>query len=151
MRARAAATAHAVLLDNEALQALSDLRHRKHRAALAVLAAIDVRTRARAGTVAVLTTTATRIEAGTPASAADRAALGRLPLLDMELTSGRADRGTELRRATGCSVVDATLAQAAEELAGPRTSVVLLTSDTSDLAALRAHAPRPAGISIAWL
>ena len=74
-----------VVLDNEAVQALGSVSHRKHRAVLAVLEAVASRNARRAGAVALLVPTAVRVEAGWDRRSAEGAVLGRLRAADVGL------------------------------------------------------------------
>lgn len=125
----------AVVLDNEAVQAVLDPHHPKHRRVVALLTEANRRNLRRAGRVVIVVPTAVRVEAGwdrtDPAGAnANRLARPR----DHVLSAAAADRATKLRAAAQVSVVDACVAEAAE--AAPRP-VVIVTSDTHDMTRLR--------------
>jgi hypothetical protein len=125
-----------IVLDNEAVQALRDVAHRKHRRALAVLEVVNQRSGRRPPPPSVVVPVAVRVEAGWDRRAPSNAALNRISRArDVALDESRADRATELREATGVSVVDATVAQTAEGSPGP---VAILTSDTADMRRLAA-------------
>jgi len=125
-----------VVLDNEAVQALADVNHRKHRRTLAILEATNRRSGRRGQHISVVVPVAVRIEAGWDRAASAAAALNRISRTrDVILDGQAADRATQLRRQAGCSVVDATVAQAAEASDGP---VAILTSDASDMRRLAA-------------
>ena len=134
-----------LVLDNEAVQALSDVRHAKHRAVIARLLALSV-LHERAARAEVVTTTAVRVEAGVTRSA-PAAALGRFQVRDVALDTARADRCVELS-AAGCSVVDTTVAQAAEEHAEAGRLVTVLTADLTDLDRLVAHTRRAGAVRV---
>ena len=135
-----------LVLDNEAVQALSDVRHAKHRAVIARLLALSV-LHERAARAEVVTTTAVRVEAGVTRSAPAAAALGRFQVRDVALDTARADRCVELSAAGG-SVVDATVAQAAEEHAEAGRLVTVLTADLTDLDRLVAHTRRAGAVRV---
>lgn len=132
------------MLDNEAAQALADTSHVKHRALLATLEAIAGRNERRPASAAMIVPTAVRVEALLNRRRPGSAGLGQFRVRDVELTSQRADRAVELRRAASGSEVDATVAQAAEELATPGVRVSVYTADLTDLPRLAAatRAPR---------
>lgn len=136
-RGRTAGPQHTLVLDNEAVQALADQAHRKHRRLLAYVDAAATRNEMRAGTVRILTPVAARVEAGVARSSS--ALLGRYRVADQPLDGARADRAVLLRRAGG-SVVDACVAEAAVTVAAGEVTV--LTSDLTDLPRLVADRPR---------
>jgi hypothetical protein len=125
-----------LVLDNEAVQALADVTHRKHRRALAFIEVVTQRSGRRRQPMSVVVPVAVRIEAGWDRRSPSAAALNRISRArDVFLDGSRADRAAELRSAAGVSVVDATVAQAAEDSSGP---VAILTSDPADLRRLAA-------------
>lgn len=125
-----------VVLDNKAVQALVDVNHRKHRRALAFIEAANQRSGRRRPPIAVIVPVGVRIEAGWDRSAPGAAELNRISRArDLVLDGRAADRAAQLRQEAGVSVVDATVAQAAEASAGP---VAILTSDASDMRRLAA-------------
>jgi hypothetical protein len=125
------APAARVVLDNEAVQALSDVAHSKHRRVLAFFEVVNQRSGRRRQPMTILVPVAVRIEARWDRRAPSAASLNRISRArDVALDGSRADRSAELRAATGVSVVDATVAQAAEASTGP---AAILTSDTADL------------------
>lgn len=115
------------VLDNEAAQALADVRHPKHRTVLAYVAATAG---ARRRSAKVVVPTAVRVEA--------LLSRGVLRVQDVELDGRRATRAAELRGLAGGSTVDAIVAQVAEELCDDAT-VTVLTSDLTDLPRLTEH------------
>ncbi|MPY83672.1 MAG: hypothetical protein GEV00_10185 [Actinophytocola sp.] len=122
-----------VILDNEAVAALSDIRHPKHRALLPYLEGIAQR-RARDTSLRVLVPVAVRVEAGWDRTRPKAAVVNRVSgARDVPLTGDAADTAQQLRGATGVSVVDATVGEAADAAAKP---VVILTSDADDMRAL---------------
>ncbi len=130
------AAPRSIVLDNEAVQALFDPTHRKHRAVLAHLEVRNQRQRRRQVVVQVLVPVAVRVEAGWDRTAPTAADINRISAaVDIDLRHAGADRAVQLRQATSVSVVDATVGQAAE--AAPQPAVVL-TSDTGDMTRLAA-------------
>lgn len=134
----AAATPPAtVVLDNEALQALADPRHRKHQVMLEKIAAVKYES-GRGASVRVVTPTAVRVEAHVSRQGAGTATLGRFRVQDISLDSTRADRCVALAVAAAATAVDATVAEAAESEARTRR-VSVYTSDVGDLTRLVGH------------
>ena len=88
---------------------------------------------ARVGRARLLVPTAVRVEAGVAMSSSRAAGLGRLHVEDVPLTSQRADEAIALGEALAVSVVDATVAQVAEEHASAGALVTVYTSDVRDL------------------
>lgn len=116
------------MLDNEAAQALADPWHAKHRRLTETLRAADLRHRTQ-----VLVPTAVRLEAGLSRTSPTSAHLARFKVDDAALTGARADRAVVLRAGSTASVVDATVAQLAEEHAAAGALVTIYTSDVPDL------------------
>ena len=90
--------------------------------------------RARRGTVKVLVPVAVRVEAGWNRTSPRSAVVNRVSgARDAPLTGSAADRAAELRVAFEVSVVDATVAQAAEAAPPP---VAIISSDVRDMTVL---------------
>lgn len=123
-----------VVLDNEAVQALIDVRHRKHRRALAVLEAMAARPSAPPRLVVP---TAVRVEAGWDRRAARAAVVNRLRVEDAPLDRQHADRAAAVRAAMGVSVADAHIAAVLDGMEGP---LAVLTSDVEDVRRIATHA-----------
>lgn len=120
-----------MILDNEAVQALLDPAHRKHRTVLAHLEVRSQRHRGRRMSLHVLVPVAVRVEAGWDRTAAAAADVNRISAaLDVDLRRTGADRAVQLRQGASVSVVDATVGQAAEAAPHP---AVILTSDVDDM------------------
>jgi hypothetical protein len=132
-----------VVLDNEAVQALARVAHPKHRRVLAFIDEINRRNQRGGRPISVVVPVAVRVEAGWDRTAPGAALVNRLARArDVVLDGPAADRSARLRREAAVSVVDATVAHAAEASAAP---AVILTSDAADigrLAALVAGTPR---------
>jgi hypothetical protein len=125
-----------VVLDNEAIQALLDPDHAKHRRMIAILVELNGRDRRRGARRPVVVPTAARVEAGWDRSSPAGAHANRLTqAVDQPLDRRAADRSTYLRAVAGVSVVDATVAQALEAAPQPCT---VATSDVADFTRLRA-------------
>jgi hypothetical protein len=137
----------AVVLDNEAVGALADPAHPKHRDALAYLDVTNER-RARGERVRVVVPVAVRIEAGWDRRSPAAANLNRIcRAADHPLDTAATDRATDLARCEpAASVVDVTVAQAAEA-AGP-DPVTIVTSDRDDFERLAAHLHHPVVIAV---
>lgn len=142
-RARLAAS---LVLDNEALQALADLRHPKHRVMLEKIAAVKYES-ARGASVRVVTPTAVRVEALVSRQSTGTASLGRFHVQDIALDATRADRCIALAGAASATAVDATVAETAESEARTRR-VSVCTSDVEDLARLTAHVANAARVRV---
>lgn len=120
-----------VVLDNEAVQALQDVSHRKHRLVAAHLVAITARRRhVRAGRVVVPATV--RVEAGWDRTRPSAAAINRFRIDDAALDSGAANEAARLRLTHGFSVTDAHVVHVARQADG---AVVVLTSDPDEIKA----------------
>ncbi|MDP9073283.1 MAG: hypothetical protein M3N98_03740 [Actinomycetota bacterium] len=120
-----------MVLDNEAVQALADVHHRKHRRALSFIEVANQRSGRRRGPVAIVVPVAVRVETGWDRTAPSAATLNRISRArDIVLEARAADRAAQLRQNPGVSVVDATVAQGAEASARP---VAILTSDSKDM------------------
>jgi hypothetical protein len=118
------------VLDNEAAQVVADPGHTKHRRMVNVLRASDRRR------VHIIVPTTVRVEARLGSSSPKGTGLGRLHVEDVPLTGRRADEAIALRGGLTVSVVDATVAQAAQEHASAGALVTVYTSDVSDLEVL---------------
>lgn len=125
-----------IVFDNEAVQALADPHHRKHRQAIAHVEAIRT-DRRRKQPVTGVVPTSVRVEAGWDRTSPRSAVLNRWRLRDDALDAARANQATALRERSGVSVVDAHVAAAATGTAGG--PVVIVTSDTGDLRTVAAE------------
>jgi predicted nucleic acid-binding protein len=119
-----------VLLDNEAVQALRDPAHRKHRHVIREVLVTGVRT-AQATPIQVAVPTAVRVEAGWDRTAAAWAFINRLGIVDVPLDAGRADTAAGIAKRTGVSVADAHLGAAIQ--AAGTDQVTVITSDPGDM------------------
>ena len=136
----------ALVLDNEALKALADRHHAKHRVMLEKIAAAQYESRRGAG-VRVVTPTAVRIEALVSRQAPENATLGRFNVQDITLDSTRADRCVALAAAATATAVDATVAEAAESEARTRL-VSIYACDLADLTRLVGHLDHPPRVRV---
>lgn len=128
--------ARTVVLDNEAVQALVDVAHRKHRRALAAVEATAARNLRRAGSIRLVVPTAVRVEAGWDRRAGRSAAVNRLRVDDTPLDRHAADVAAEVVSALGVSVADAHLACVLTTAPGPHA---VLTGDEDDVRRIAAH------------
>jgi hypothetical protein len=129
----------AVVLDNEAVQALGDAAHPKHRTVVAHLSGI-VQRRRRGAEVTAAVPTAVRVEAGWDRSAPDAAAINRFRIVDDVLDSAAANLAAKIKsELAGVSVADAHLGATVRVLA--HDEIVVLTSDPGDV--VRVAGDRP--------
>lgn len=119
-----------VLLDNEAVHALRDPAHRKHRRVLGEVRIIAVRT-ARSLPVSVAVPAAVRVEAGWDRTAAAWAFVNQLRIADVPLDTSHADTAAGIAKRTGVSVADAHLGAAIQ--AADADQVTVITSDPGDM------------------
>ena len=126
-----------IVLDNEAVQALTNPRNPKHRAVVAHLAGAAARRR-RGRVVEAVVPTAVRVEAAWDRAAPSAAAINRFPVRDHTLDSPAADVAAQIQRATSTGVADAHIGATVRSLSS--TEVVVLTSDPADIAAVCAPA-----------
>jgi predicted nucleic acid-binding protein len=125
-----------VLLDNEAVQALEDPMHPKHRRVVAQAQVVAQRKR-RAASIEVVVPTAVRVEAGWDRTASAWAFPNRLRINDMPLDSVHANTAAAIRNRTGLSVADAHLGAAIQSAPADRITVV--TSNPDDLRLMAGH------------
>jgi hypothetical protein len=127
-----------VLLDNEAVQALRDPAHRKHRRAIGYV--LDAaRSTARAVPVSVGVPTAVRVEAGWDRTSPGWAFVNHLGIADIPLGPEHADAAAGIRKRTGVSVAYAHLGAAMRTADSDRITVV--TSDPGDVRAVAEGIP----------
>lgn len=122
----------ALVLDNEAVQALVSVHHPKHRAVLAHLDAQARRRRGPAAVVANWVPTTVRVEAGWDRTDPSVAGINRLRIGDHPLTLDRANAAARLVALHGVSPADAHLGATVQAL--DDQPVVVLTSDPRDIA-----------------
>jgi predicted nucleic acid-binding protein len=115
-----------VILDNEAVRALADPAHRKHRQVVSHAQVVANRKR-RAVAIEVVVPTAVRVEAGWDRTSPGWAFPSRLRIADVPLDAGQASAAAKIHERTGVSVADAHIG-AAIALA----SVDLITVVSSD-------------------
>lgn len=120
----------AVVLDNEAVAALREPSHGKHRMVMAHLQAVVDR-RTRGDLVTVVVPCAVRAEAGWDRSAPSAAVINRYRVTDVPLDSERTNLAAALVATEQVSVADAHIG--ATVLAAGWTDTVVLTSDPDDM------------------
>jgi predicted nucleic acid-binding protein len=127
-----------VLLDSEAVQALLDPAHPKHRLVLAHLAGVVSRRR-KGLDVTTVVPTAVRVESRWDRSTARAAGINRLRIADRTLDTQSSDVAAAIARRTGTSVADSHIGAVA--VTADPGDVVVLTSDPDDM--VRVSTPRP--------
>lgn len=123
-----------IVLDNEAVQALTEASHAKHRSVVAHLQGLVDRRR-RGRTVDAVVPTSVRVEAGWDRSRPSAAALNRFRVRDRELDAASANLAARvLSSGVVTSVGDAHVG--ATVLGLTDDDIVVLTSDPKDIAAV---------------
>lgn len=128
--------ARTVIFDNEAVEALVDVEHRKHRRVLAVVEVVAARNLRRAGSVRLVVPTAVRVEAGWDRREPRTAAINRLRIHDTTLDTDTANRAACTRATLAISVADAHIATTLEATTPPHA---VLTSDPDDVRRIADH------------
>lgn len=138
--------ARTVILDNEAVQALADPAHPKHRRALAVIEVAAARNLRRAGAVRLIVPTCVRVEAGWNRGDPGAAVINRLRVDDVALDTFAANDAAAVRAVLGVSVADAHVGAVLGATDGPHA---VLTSDAADLRRIAEHlGARPTVLTI---
>lgn len=119
-----------IVLDNEAVQALRDPSHRKHRRVVSYVQVVADRKR-RAETINAVMPTAVRVEAGWDRTSSAWAFPNRLRIADVPLDTMYANSAAAVRARTGVSVADAHLGAAITSASGAEITVI--TSDPRDM------------------
>jgi predicted nucleic acid-binding protein len=119
-----------VVLDNEAVQALQDPAHPKHRQVVSHAQVVASRKR-RAVAIDVTVPTAVRVEAGWDRTSPAWAFPNRLRIADIPLASASASTAAAIRSRTGVSVADAHLGAVIQS--APAGPVTVVTSDPADM------------------
>ena len=119
-----------VVLDNEAVQALKDPAHSKHRRVVSQVQVVISRKR-RAAAIEVTVPTAVRVEAGWERTSPAWAFPNRLRIADVPLDTARANVAASIRDRTGISVADAHVGAVIR--ASPAAQVTVVTSDPADM------------------
>jgi hypothetical protein len=121
---------HLVVLDNEAVQALSDPAHKKHVHVISHVRVVADR-KSRDLPVTVTVPTAVRVEAGWDRTVPAWAFLNRLLIGDITLDSSSANIAASIRQAARVSVADAHIG--AVIAAATAVKVTVITSDPADV------------------
>jgi predicted nucleic acid-binding protein len=119
-----------VVLDNEAVQALQDPAHRKHRQVVSHAQVVADRKR-RAAAIEVVVPTAVRVEADWDRTSAAWVFPNRLRIADIPLDAAQASTAAAIRSRTGVSVADAHLGAVIQ--AAPTGQITVVTSDPGDM------------------
>ena len=119
-----------VVLDNEAVQALADPAHAKHRQVVSQAQVVAIRKR-RAMAIALAVPTAVRVEAGWDRSSPDWAFPNRLRIADVPLDTAHASTAAAIRNRTRVSVADAHVGAVIQ--ASPADQITVVTSDPADM------------------
>lgn len=131
---------HTVVLDNEAVQALSNPDHNKHHKVIAHVQVVATRKR-KAEHIAIVVPTSVRVEAGWDRTNSAWAFVNRLGIVDAGLDAAQADLATAIRNRTGphISVVDAHVGAVVQSSTSQRVTV--LTSARNDMKAVAETTP----------
>jgi predicted nucleic acid-binding protein len=121
---------HLVVLDNEAVQALRDPAHPKHRQVVSHVQVVARRKR-RAAAIDVVVPTAVRVEAGWNRVSRAWAFPNQLRIADIPLEGASADAAAAIRDRTGVSVADAHLGAVIRS--APAGQITVVSSDPPDM------------------
>ncbi len=119
-----------VVLDNEAVRALRDPAHPKHRHVVSHAQVVASRKR-RAAAIEVVVPTAVRVEAGWDRTSPAWAFPNHLRIADLPLDAANASTAAAIRTRTGVSVADAHLGAVIHSATADQITVV--TSDPGDM------------------
>jgi predicted nucleic acid-binding protein len=122
---------HLIVLDNEAVQALSDPAHKKHGHVLSHVQAVVADRKGRGLPVTVVVPTAVRVEAGWDRTVPAWAFLNRLLIDDITLDGRNANIAASIRQGARVSVADAHIGAVIQ--AATATKVTVITSDPEDI------------------
>jgi predicted nucleic acid-binding protein len=121
---------HLVVLDNEAVQALQDPGHPKHRHVVSQAQVVASRKR-RAAVIQVVVPTAVRVEAGWDRTSPAWAFPNHLRIADIPLDTAYANTAAAIHSRTGVSVADAHLGAVIQS--APADQITVVTSDPDDM------------------
>jgi hypothetical protein len=119
-----------VVLDNEAVQALRDPAHAKHRRVVSHVQVVASRKK-RAEAIGIVVPTAVRVEAGWDRTSPAWAFPNRLRTADSPLDTRSANIAAAVRARTGVSVADAHIGAVLR--AGQDAHLTVITSDPGDM------------------
>lgn len=121
-----------ILLDHEAIRALRDTQHPKHRVVLAHLDGV-VQRRRRGRVTLLRVPTAVRVEAGWDRRDPSAATINRLRIEDVHLDTRTSDDAAHHVVTAGVSVAGGHLGAVMEQITASGDDVVVLTSDVHDM------------------
>ena len=121
---------HLIVLDNEAVQALQDPGHPKHRHVVSQAQLVASRKR-RAVAIQVVVPTAVRVEAGWDRTSPAWVFPNRLRIADSPLDTASANIAAGIRDRTGVSVADSHMGTVIQSASYDQITVV--TSDPGDM------------------
>jgi hypothetical protein len=130
-----------VILDNEAVQALRDPAHPKHRRVVSHVQVIAIR-KCQASAIEMGVPTTVRVEAGWDRTSPAWAFPNRLRIADIPLDAAAANHAAVIRARSGVSVADAHLGTALWSALADHVTVI--TSDPRDMR----HVARDADVTI---
>ena len=119
-----------VVLDKEAVQALRDPAHSRHRRVVSHVQVVASRKR-RAEAIGIVVPTAVRVEAGWDRTSPTWAFPNRLRITDSPLDTASANTAAAIRVRTGVSVADAHVG--AVMRSAPDAQITVITSDPGDM------------------
>jgi hypothetical protein len=121
---------HLVVLDCEAIQALRDPGHPKHRRVVSHAQVVASRKR-RAVAIQMVVPTAVRVEAGWDRTSPAWVFTNRLRIADSPLDTASANAAADLRDRTGVSVADSHMGTVIQS--APHSQITVVTSGPGDM------------------
>jgi hypothetical protein len=121
---------HLVILDNEAVQALRDPGHPKHRHVVSQAQVVANRKR-RAVAIRMVVPTAVRVEAGWDRTSPAWVFPNRLRIADIPLDTASANTAAGIRDRAGVSVADSHIGAVIQPV--PDGQITVVTSDPGDM------------------
>ena len=121
---------HLVVLDCEAIQALRDPGHPKHRRVVSHAQVVASRKR-RAVAIQMAVPTAVRVEAGWDRTSPAWVFTNRLRIADSPLDTPSANAAADIRDRTGVSVADSHMGTVIQS--APHSQITVVTSDPGDM------------------
>ena len=122
---------HLVVLDNEAVQALSHAAHKKHLHVMSHVQVVVANRKSRGLPVTVVVPAAVRVEAGWDRTMPAWAFLNRLLIGDITLDASTANLAASIRQDARVSVADAHIGAVIQ--AATATKITVITSDPEDI------------------
>ena len=130
-----------VILDNEAVQALSSASHPKHRRALSYVQVVAARKRTGRRAIRIVVPTAVRVEAGWDRSDPRAAFLNLLGVSDAPLDRESANRAAAIASEHHASVANAHIGATTQLMPDDGRPVTIVSSDPGDLRIVAGPAP----------